>query len=99
MLQDGRDEGDAAGRGDCRRAIAAERGAGRKLAADRNDISQRLVEIAHLFGLQALPPTVPNLLCSTKYTEPQSKCKGLDGRYPRWGRIPQREVGRLSRAC
>ncbi len=41
-------ERDRAGRGHGRRAVAAERGAGRDLAADRHDVGQCLVEIAHL---------------------------------------------------
>src|SRR5581483_5897905 len=57
MLQDGGDQRDAAGGGDGRRAIAAERGAGRKLAADGDDVGQRPVEIAHLFGPHA--PVAP----------------------------------------
>src|SRR5262249_18357041 len=62
---------------DRRRAVAAECSAGRELAADRDDIGQRLVEIAHLFGPHAvLPPTTPDSLCSTKYIEAQRKCKG-----------------------
>src|ERR1041385_2499786 len=79
MLQDRRDERDAAGCGDRRRAITTERGAGRKLAADGDDVGQRLVEIAHLFGLHALLSPPAKSLCSTKYTELQSKSKGPGG--------------------
>ena len=53
ILQDRGDQRDAGGRGDRRGAIAAKRGAGGDLAANGDDVGQRLVEIAHLFGLHA----------------------------------------------
>src|ERR1700755_2704347 len=82
MLQDGRDERDAASCGDGCRTIAAKRGSGRKLAAHGDNIAQRLVEIAHLFGLHALLPPTAHSLCDTKYTGSESECKGRTGRPP-----------------
>src|ERR1044072_1280824 len=78
-MQEGRGQRDAACGGDRRRAITAERRAGRKLAADGDDVCQRLVEIAHLFGLHALLPPAAHSLCDTKYTALQSRCKGPEG--------------------
>ena len=47
----------AAGDSDRRRPVTAERGAGRNLAANHEDVGQRLVEIAHrppYFAMQSI---------------------------------------------
>src|SRR5216684_7897546 len=66
-LQDGGDQSHAACGGDGRRAITAKRRAGGNLAANCENVGQRLVEIAHSY---------PGL-CNTKYTRVQSKCKSI----------------------
>jgi hypothetical protein len=59
-LQDRGGQRHGAGCGHRRRAVAAKRGSGRDLAADRHDVGQRLVEIAHLQRQTLLRPACPD---------------------------------------
>ncbi|MGY3107314.1 hypothetical protein ACVWW7_003941 [Bradyrhizobium sp. LM6.9] len=70
-LQDCGEKRDRAGRGHRRRAVTAECRAGRDLAADRHDVGQCLVEIAHWQRQNLVPPTLAGK-CWSRYFVLQS---------------------------